>query len=424
MVHFSAGLNTSSASLSFETGPLFDTRQGREPTTKRTIFIQPKMNRLCRFTIFIYSQLLILLLIENSQSLSEEFPSLEYLNDFVTLSGAVYDMNSRRCERSTEEEKNRILPAHINCHTYIKTLLGTEVMVVSSSSTSSSPTNHGKNYIAVCFAGTDSIRDSLLDANVFSSEFGPKRNDRSDHSDDPPISFNPRPDKDVRVHAGFNSAVFGEGLYDRLLKEVSSLLEKFPTHEIVLTGHSLGGADAILLGTAFALDENFVNKNTTKKQISVFNFGCPKTGNKAWIKYANEIPNLGIWRFVLQHDAIPRLPTNFFHVGHTAQINHHKDEVGGHAYYLHYGNEELGFAGLGTAWELESLFPDSMYRHLISHYEKYFKDMTKKIENKGNSSSVFIDHFVRTNSTECKRMEEMMLQENFYLRATRSVAID
>lgn len=263
-----------------------------------------------------FSFLLSLLVPNAVCAITMEFPELQYLNDFILMSGAVYTMDS--CDDAAYN-----LPSHIECHSYENSLFGTEVMVLSSSSSSTS--SHNRKYIAVCFAGTDSTRDEILDVDMKTTDFGPKEN---------PIA------KDIKVHAGFNKSLFGGSLYDHLFETVSTLHRQFPEYEIVLTGHSLGGADAVLLGAALSQTKEF-----SGTKIDVFNFGCPMIGKDDWLIYANSIQNLGIWRFVLDKDPVPRLPGgDFRHVGHTAQIKY-SDDVGANAYYLHYGNESLGYAG-------------------------------------------------------------------------------
>merc|ERR1712232_124017 len=56
---------------------------------------------------------------------------------------------------------------------------------------------------------------------------------------------------------------------------------------------------------------------------------------------------LGIWRYVLGWDLVPRLPNFMKHVGHTIQL--HKTHARNQtvvAYYKHYGNQTLRYAGV------------------------------------------------------------------------------
>ena len=114
------------------------------------------------------------------------------------------------------------------------------------------------------------------------------------------------------------------------------------------------------------------------------------------------IPNLDIWRVVLGWDLVPRLPELFHHVGHTIQIWNDKekktltygysendDEVGGkswvedsssmllqqqhntvEAYYQHYGNYSLGYAGAPMGWSSKAYpwMPNALWSHSITKY--------------------------------------------------------
>jgi hypothetical protein len=214
---------------------------------------------------------------------------------------------------------------------------GTQVMVLSSVS---------KQYIAVVYAGTDDLRTTLTDGDILMKPFGPL-----DENGDSILLPGP-----ARVHAGFDNAIFETGLYDQLLDLLKNLLRQYPHYRLFTTGHSLGAADSIL--TAVALTQHF-----SSVKITSISFGCPNTGNRHWRNAVYDLGSrLAIWRFVHGWDAVPRLPLLFEHVGHTVQME--ADSM--KAYYLHYGNQTLGYEGVPLGWS-GTLQTTMLYSTTISY---------------------------------------------------------
>jgi len=172
-------------------------------------------------------------------------------------------------------------------------VLGTQVLLVK---------NKKERYIAVVFAGTDNLRTSLEDANILTKPFGNNSTVRLYDDTDPRY-------KKVKVHGGFNNAVFTNKMWEQIYEQTQHLLEQNPSYRLWTTGHSLGAANAMLTATAFA------SLNHDRKVLSV-NFGCPQTGNSYWREYFNATSpltdNLGIWRVVLAWDLVARLPEFFY----------------------------------------------------------------------------------------------------------------
>lgn len=301
---------------------------------------------------------------ENSFALSTEFPSVETVLQFATLSSAIYSITS--CD-----DKN--IPSDVICHHYEDDSPSrTEVMVVSSKT---------HKYVAVVYAGSDNINDWIRDLDIALTPFGPKNN---------PI------EPDIKVHKGFNNAVFEYGVYDRILKAVSDVLKKHPTYRIITTGHSLGAADAVLTGAAFA-------KHIPDRDIVSYNFGCPRTGESAWKEYVDAIPNFGVWRYVYESDIVPRLPgVRFQHTGHTVQF--YKREA--QAFYLHDGNDILHFASVPPLWSTISFVdPFSCSNHAMNNYVEYLTKKSLK-----HPKINWVDHFVSTKSNEIDTSEEILLE--------------
>ena len=91
------------------------------------------------------------------------------------------------------------------------------------------------------------------------------------------------------VHAGFNSyvdAVLRSGVVDEnsKLRGLFKRVSEDPDAYLVLTGHSLGGATATLLG------ERLVSLGMPKEKFVVITFGAPAVGNSAFAEqYGNKI---------------------------------------------------------------------------------------------------------------------------------------
>lgn len=257
------------------------------------------------------------------------YPSQEEASESALLSSVVY--SARSCESPK-------LPSHVICRNYFSTN-NLQSMVVYS---------RKKKYIAVVYAGTDELMDWTNNLDVTYSSFGPIGE---------PIA------KNVLVHAGFNQATFSEGAFDNTLESVRPLLELYPNYRFFLTGHSLGGAQSLLAGTAFA---NLM----PQRQVTVLNYGCPRFGNSAWKVYSEGFDNLNVWRFVYADDPVPRLfsKLRFAHSGHTVQL----DEDYAAAYYYHVGDLSLGYAGVPLSWKLQP-FPE-IVKSVDSHSMKFYKE--------------------------------------------------
>ena len=121
-----------------------------------------------------------------------------------------------------------------------------------------------------------------------------------------------------RVHTGFyksfNSIV---GELDRVLAGVVSAN---PKANIVVTGHSLGGALATLMA-------NHVAQKYGKKyygRIELVSFGSPRVGNKALAEYSNKLLGLSsIFRVSYKYDPVTYLPLKlmgYMHVGNEKYV--------------------------------------------------------------------------------------------------------
>ncbi|KAL4452452.1 hypothetical protein ABPG75_008114 [Micractinium tetrahymenae] len=118
------------------------------------------------------------------------------------------------------------------------------------------------------------------------------------------------------VHSGFLTAY--DSVRPAVLSVLSTLLEgEAPrTWRLFLTGHSLGGA----LATLCAWDSAHRSWRT-QVELEVWNFGCPRVGNRAFAEHYNRlVPST--WRVVNARDTVCTLPRlmGYAHVGHAIQL--------------------------------------------------------------------------------------------------------
>jgi len=103
----------------------------------------------------------------------------------------------------------------------------------------------------------------------------------------------------VWVHNGFLKSYSEVASY--IMSALMSLKAKYPTFSIVLTGHSLGGAQA----TVMAMDLYF-NKGVTNAYVMTF--GSPRVGDWTFAAAFNKAYAGRSWRVTHQKDLVPHVP--------------------------------------------------------------------------------------------------------------------
>lgn len=107
--------------------------------------------------------------------------------------------------------------------------------------------------------------------------------------------------KNCKAHSGFLDAY--QELRDRnVYKDVLLAKTQYPSYNIVVTGHSLGGAVASLLGAY--LRDMFL-------KVDIYTFGSPRVGNDALVKYIYNQPG-DTYRLTHYNDVVPRVPPMFW----------------------------------------------------------------------------------------------------------------
>ncbi|CAI5440158.1 unnamed protein product [Caenorhabditis angaria] len=86
----------------------------------------------------------------------------------------------------------------------------------------------------------------------------------------------------------------------RLLREA---IKKYPTHELIFTGHSLGGAIASIASTAFVRNHPEIGNRT-----SLITFGQPRVGNLEYAQKHDELLRGNSWRIIHARDIVAHIP--------------------------------------------------------------------------------------------------------------------
>lgn len=146
------------------------------------------------------------------------------------------------------------------------------------------------NQVILVFRGSESKVDWFNNAQ-FRQKTYPYGEDSSTH---------------VRFHRGFMVAYLS--VRDRL----QEIIKQYPAANLVVTGHSLGGA----LATICALDWQYNITQYSKQPLAVYTFGAPRVGNPALVdSFSQRVSNS--YRFVYGRDLVTHLPRvwqNYRHV--------------------------------------------------------------------------------------------------------------
>ncbi|KAI7834853.1 Alpha/Beta hydrolase protein [Kickxella alabastrina] len=126
------------------------------------------------------------------------------------------------------------------------------------------------------------------------------------------------------VHTRFLGAY--KGAAENIKAAVDNLVQKYPDYKIVLTGHSLGGAEAALAAGDFAIKHpEWISK------IEAYTYGAPRVGNTVFSNWLSSQPFL-IFR-VNQSDVVSQVPLGVL------GYQHHAQEV------WYNTNDQLNFCG-------------------------------------------------------------------------------
>ena len=117
------------------------------------------------------------------------------------------------------------------------------------------------------------------------------------------FKISPYYDQSIKLHTGFYNCYINDKTNLKLREHCKTL------YELVITGHSLGGAMATICAFDLARLYPYL-------KIKVITFGSPRVGNKNFFKSYNSLENITHYRYETTYDPIPRIPYfGYYHVG-------------------------------------------------------------------------------------------------------------
>ena len=123
------------------------------------------------------------------------------------------------------------------------------------------------------------------------------------------------------IHTGFGE-MYNEFRQQMLTLVMKQLLTEGSIRQVLVTGHSLGGALAtiVAVGLKEKLEDSTVAAPLLARGIDIrlYTFGAPRVGTKAFATYANQLLPGAIFRVVNNGDVVPTLPPALFGFVHTA----------------------------------------------------------------------------------------------------------
>ncbi|KAJ1963541.1 hypothetical protein GGI12_001990 [Dipsacomyces acuminosporus] len=117
--------------------------------------------------------------------------------------------------------------------------------------------------------------------------------------------------KGAKVHDGFHDAYFSDA--SNIKSVVARLLKANPSFSIVLTGHSLGGAQATVAAADFALTHP-----EWKSKLALYTCGQPRVGNSEFANWLSSQP-FPIFRATYHSDLVTHLPPKITGYRHISQ---------------------------------------------------------------------------------------------------------
>lgn len=153
--------------------------------------------------------------------------------------------------------------------------------------------------IVVAFRGTYSIANTIVDLSTVPQEYvpypAPSPPPSSPESKRSPDEESPSPSMEqgarcnnCTVHLGFWES--WQMAREIVLPQLKSLREKYPSHQLHLVGHSLGGAVACLAALELKLSHGWGND----QDMIVTTFGEPRVGNHQLARFIDRTFNLTV----------------------------------------------------------------------------------------------------------------------------------
>ncbi|KAJ2809011.1 hypothetical protein H4R20_000434 [Coemansia guatemalensis] len=144
--------------------------------------------------------------------------------------------------------------------------------------------HHDHKEIVVAWAGTHRYRALITDMAVF------------------PVPY--ITGASINVHSGFLDSV--RGVIDRLAQHLEQLMSDYPDYMVIFTGHSKGGAEAVL--SALDLVRSIEG---LRQRIRVWTFGQPRVGDVQFASLYNQQLGAVTYRVTSFGDPVVAMPPSF-----------------------------------------------------------------------------------------------------------------
>ncbi|KAK7199500.1 lipase [Novymonas esmeraldas] len=149
--------------------------------------------------------------------------------------------------------------------------------------------DHTNQQIVVAFRGTSSLTNWLQNLKYFRT----------------PYTLSTTCGSQCLVHRGFYSTY--NSVRPQMLRSATRLIASFPTYQVLVTGHSLGGALSVL--AAVDLQRHLNSLTTSPKPLALYTFGAPRVGNPDFTRWADQLlANGPHYRLTHARDPVPHLP--------------------------------------------------------------------------------------------------------------------
>lgn len=103
-----------------------------------------------------------------------------------------------------------------------------------------------------------------------------------------------------KVHTGFRNT-YQDTLREKIHESLKKCMQAKQVREILVSGHSRGGALATLCAVDLAVEFPSV-------PLNLVTYASPRVGNEAFVQFCKDLPNLRSARFVNGFDVVPLLP--------------------------------------------------------------------------------------------------------------------
>ena len=225
-------------------------------------------------------------------------------------------------------------------------------------------------------------------------------------------------DQNILVHSGFKSYA-DAALSDGILNFVAEYINNHPQEKIYLTGHSLGGAIAMMIAV------RLVDAGANMENVKVVTFGAPAIGNKNFAeKYKDKIH---LTRAVMDSDIVD-VSLNIFGYTHFGEVVDYKQVESStqysHAMSLYLDCAMRKFYDAGLKIDSQDKIKTPVYIAPIKIVKKSFKPVdesyVKKVLIDGYASRFANVTFGTPNFVEIKKDADFSYSVKEYLEAAKS----